>query len=180
MAKGKKSELFSYGLGSWVLGDEAILKNTTAGKEKEKQDPNAANDQVDLVIDGVGSGYFWSGAYGRLYRAGVPVARFLHSYLPWRTPFLNLRNHRKLLVVDGRIGFTGGLNIGAENLLADNPPHPVRDTHFRFEGPVVAQLTEAFADDWLFETSERLSQRLKQAGIDVQHREAIGSQIGRA
>lgn len=112
--------------------------------------------EVRVLIDGVGSGYFWSAAYGRLHRAGVPVARFLHSYLPWRTPFLNLRNHRKLLVIDGRVGFTGGLNIGAENLLADNPPHPVRDTHFRFEGPVVAQLTEAFADDWLFETSERL------------------------
>ena len=112
--------------------------------------------QVRVLIDGIGGGYFYSGTYLRLRKAGVPVDRFLHSYFPWRTPFLNLRNHRKLLVVDGRIAFTGGINIGAENLLATNPPDPVRDTHFRIEGPVVEQLVEVFADDWLYETGEKL------------------------
>lgn len=112
--------------------------------------------QVRVLIDGVGGGYFWSGTYRRLSQAGVPVARFLHSYLPWRMPFVNLRNHRKVLVIDGRIGFTGGLNIGAENMQAGKPADPVRDTHFRFEGPVVEQLTDAFADDWLFATGETL------------------------
>ena len=109
-----------------------------------------------MLIDGVGGGYFWSGTYQRLHEAGVPVDRFLHSHVPWQMPFLNLRNHRKLMVVDGRIAFTGGINIGRENLLAAQPPHPVRDTHFRLEGPVVEQLTEAFADDWLYETGEKL------------------------
>ena len=112
--------------------------------------------QVRVLIDGVGGGYFWSGSYRRLSRAGVPVARFLHSYLPWRMPFVNLRNHRKVLVIDGRIGFTGGLNIGAENVKARKPADRVRDTHFRLEGPVVEQLTDAFADDWLFATGETL------------------------
>jgi len=112
--------------------------------------------KVRVLIDGVGGGYFWSGTYNRLRKAGVPVARFLHSYFPWRTPFVNLRNHRKLLVIDGRVAFTGGLNIAAENVVAGNPPHPVRDTHFRIEGPVVEQLTDAFADDWQFTTGEQL------------------------
>jgi cardiolipin synthase len=112
--------------------------------------------QVRVLIDGIGGGYFWSGTYDRLREAGVPVDRFLHSYVLWKTPFLNLRNHRKLLVVDGRVAFTGGINIGRENVLAKQPPHPVRDTHFRLEGPVVEQLTEAFADDWLYETGEKL------------------------
>ncbi|WP_298307488.1 phospholipase D-like domain-containing protein [Reyranella sp.] len=112
--------------------------------------------KVRVLIDGVGGGYFWSGTYNRLRKAGVPVARFLHSYFLWRTPFVNLRNHRKLLVIDGRVAFTGGLNIGAENVIAENPPHPVRDTHFRIEGPVVEQLTDAFADDWQFTTGEPL------------------------
>ena len=85
---------------------------------------------VRVLIDGIGGGYFWSGTYLRLREAGVPVDRFLHSYVPWKTPFLNLRNHRKILVVDGRIAFTGGLNIGAENIAADNPPFVVHDTHF--------------------------------------------------
>lgn len=112
--------------------------------------------QVRVLIDGVGGGYFWSGTYQRLKEAGVPVARFLHSFLPWRMPFVNLRNHRKVLVIDGRVGFTGGINIGAENLSASASSQPVRDTHFRLEGPVVEQLTDAFADDWLFTTGEHL------------------------
>ena len=114
--------------------------------------------KVCVLIDGVGGGYFWSGTYNRLRKAGVPVARFLHSYFPWRMPFVNLRNHRKLLVIDGRVAFTGGLNIGAENVVAGNPAHPVRDTHFRVEGPVVEQLTDAFADDWQFTTGEQLDE----------------------
>jgi len=112
--------------------------------------------QVRVLIDGVGGGYFWSGTYQHLRKAGVPVARFLHSYFPWRMPFVNLRNHRKLLVIDGRVAFTGGLNIGAENIEAGNPLHPVRDTHFRIEGPVVGQLADAFVDDWRFTTGEQL------------------------
>jgi cardiolipin synthase len=111
---------------------------------------------VRVLIDGIGGGYFWSGTYERLREAGVRVDRFLHSYVLWKTPFLNLRNHRKILVIDGRLAFTGGINIGHENLLSANPPHPVRDTHFRIEGPVVEQLTESFADDWVYETGEKL------------------------
>ena len=112
--------------------------------------------QVRVLIDGVGGGYFRSGTYQRLSNAGVPVARFLHSYLPWHMPFVNLRNHRKVLVIDGRVGFTGGINIGAENLQDAHSAHAVRDTHFRIEGPVVEQLTDAFADDWLLTTGEHL------------------------
>lgn len=112
--------------------------------------------EVRVLIDGIGSGYFSSGTYYALRSAGVPVARFLHSYFPWRTPFVNLRNHRKVMVIDGRVAFTGGLNIGAENVIASKPEHPVRDTHFRIEGPVVEQLTDAFADDWMFTTGEQL------------------------
>jgi cardiolipin synthase len=113
--------------------------------------------EVRVIIDGVGGGYFWSTANLKLRRAGVPVARFLHSPLPWRMPFLNLRSHKKLLGADGRIAFVGGLNIGAENLLTSAPAHPVLDTHFMLEGPVVAQIIDTFADDWFFITGERLA-----------------------
>ncbi len=111
---------------------------------------------VRVLVDGVGSGYFRCKAASALHAAGVPVDRFLHSLLPWRMPFINLRNHKKILVVDGHLGFTGGMNISAANLVATNPPDPVRDTHFLFEGPVVGQLTEAFAADWTFATNEEL------------------------
>jgi cardiolipin synthase A/B len=112
--------------------------------------------QVRVLIDGIGGGYFWSTTCFRLREAGVPVARFLHSPLPWRMPFLNLRAHKKLLGVDGRLAFVGGLNIGVENLIRDRPAHPVLDTHFLLEGPVVAQIISTFADDWLFTNGERL------------------------
>ena len=107
---------------------------------------------VRVLIDAVGGGYFAAPAYRALRRAGVPAARFLHASLPWKMPFLNLRNHKKLLIVDGRLGFTGGLNIGAENLIRLAPPHPVQDTHFLLRGPAVRQLAEAFAADWAFAT----------------------------
>ena len=113
--------------------------------------------QVRVLIDGIGSGYFYSSAYNRLSRAHVPVGRFMHSPLPWRMPFLNLRTHKKVLIADGILGFTGGMNIGRENVLATRPRHPVRDTHFRLRGPVVAQLAEAFATDWKFVTDEDLA-----------------------
>jgi len=112
---------------------------------------------VRVVIDGVGGGYFWSTTHHKLRLAGVPVARFLHSPLPWRMPFLNLRSHKKLLGVDGRIAFVGGLNIGQENLIRSAPAHPVLDTHFELEGPVVAQIIGTFAEDWFFITGERLA-----------------------
>jgi cardiolipin synthase len=107
---------------------------------------------VRVLVDGIGSGYFFSPAFARLRRGGVPVAQFLHSPLPWRMPFLNLRSHKKILVVDGRIGFTGGLNIAAENLLATDAVTTVRDTHFRIEGPVVTQFLDDFEADWAFVT----------------------------
>ena len=118
---------------------------------------NRRGVQVRVLIDSIGSGYFLSPAYWKLRRRGVNVVRFMHSPLPWRMPFINLRTHKKLLVVDGRVAFMGGLNIGDENVLLRKPRHPVRDTHFRLEGPIVGQLTEAFADDWLFASGENLS-----------------------
>ena len=119
----------------------------------------AAHDrgiQVRVLIDGIGGGWLKSAAYHRLRHRGVPAARFLHSLLPWRMPFLNLRSHKKILVVDGKIGFTGGLNIADENVMATKPATPVQDTHFRIEGPAVCQLAEAFVQDWSFATDEDL------------------------
>ncbi len=113
---------------------------------------------VRVLVDGIGSGYFRSAAYHRLRREGIACARFMHSVLPWQMPFLNLRTHKKILVIDGIRGFTGGMNIGAENVLRGHPPprDPVRDIHFAVRGPVVSQLAEAFARDWDFTTGEQL------------------------
>jgi cardiolipin synthase len=112
---------------------------------------------IRVIVDGIGSGYWYSPIYQRLADAGIPVARFMHTLVPWRMAFLNLRSHKKILVVDGKRAFIGGLNIATANVLAADPPRPVRDMHFDVTGPVVQQIAEAFATDWYFCTGERLS-----------------------
>jgi cardiolipin synthase len=107
-----------------------------------------------VLIDGFGGGFLRSSAYHALRARGVPVARFLHSTLPWKMPVLDLRLHKKSLVLDGETAFVGGLNIGAENVLRRHPRAPVRDTHFRVEGPVVRSIEADFDDDWAFTTGE--------------------------
>ncbi|WP_247635158.1 phospholipase D-like domain-containing protein [Methylobacterium sp. 37f] len=116
----------------------------------------ARGAEVRVLIDGIGGGYFRHPIYRRLRGAGVPAALFMHSALPWRMPFLNLRTHTKLLIVDGATAFTGGINIADENRVGWHPPNPVRDTHFRIEGPVVRQLAGAFARSWMFAAGEDL------------------------
>jgi len=70
---------------------------------------------------------------------------------------LNLRNHRKILVVDGETAFQPAvINIRHGNVLAINPRAPFTNLHFRVEGPLVMQLQEAFATDWTFTTGEMI------------------------
>ena len=112
--------------------------------------------EIRVIVDGIGSGWIFSPAYHALRHAGISAGRFLHSPLPWRMPLVNLRSHKKILVVDGTTGFTGGMNIADENVMASEPRKPVRDTHFKVTGPVVAQLVDAFAEDWAFVAGEKL------------------------
>jgi len=112
---------------------------------------------VRVLVDDAGARYSWPSIVGKLRRAQVPVERFLPTLKPWRLTTMNLHNHRKLLIVDGRLGFTGGINIRAGNVLADQPRHPVQDLHFQLQGPIVLQLQEAFANDWEFCAGEVLA-----------------------
>ncbi|TVP60070.1 MAG: cardiolipin synthase [Halomonadaceae bacterium] len=111
---------------------------------------------VRVLVDAVGMRYSWPTIARHLRRERVPFARFLPTRTPLAMPFMNLRNHRKLLVVDGLIGFTGGMNIAQGNRLLQRPRKPIRDLHFALEGPVVYQLQGVFAEDWAFTTRETL------------------------
>ena len=77
--------------------------------------------EIRVLIDGVGSHYSRYTITGLLLQAGIRTELFMASLWPWRTPYLNLRNHRKVMVVDGVRGYTGGMNIRAGHLLAENP-----------------------------------------------------------
>lgn len=110
--------------------------------------------EVRVLIDNAGERYTWPSMVGVLRRRGVTVARFFPR-LPARFFGMNLRNHRKLLVVDGRIGFTGGMNIRRHHCMSSGR-RATRDMQFRFEGPMVRQLQEVFYEDWYFATKEQL------------------------
>jgi cardiolipin synthase len=135
-----------------------IFRGDAAGQSfiEALAEAKARGVEIRLLLDGFGCGYLYSSAARRLAAAGVPFQRFLHYWMPWRMPFLNMRNHKKLLIIDGSLGFTGGLNIGSENLRTSCPGRLVRDLHFRLLGPVVRQLMVSFAEDWSFATGEHL------------------------
>ncbi|WP_286705422.1 phospholipase D-like domain-containing protein [Acidiphilium sp. 37-64-53] len=119
----------------------------------------AARDRgvaVRVLVDGIGGGYLRDPTFRALRNAGVSCERFLHSWMPWRMPMLNLRNHKKLLIIDGVTSFTGGLNIGDENCGPTTKHGRVDDVHVGICGPVSRQLLISFAQDWTFTTDENL------------------------
>ena len=125
----------------------------------ELAEARARGVEVRVLVDDVGTRYSRPRIHRVLKKRGVPVAKFLPAFLPRSFAHFNLRNHCKILVVDGRIGFTGGMNIRQGSVLASNPKHPTKDLHFRVGGPVVAQLQSVFARDWAFTTGEMLRGR---------------------
>ncbi|HTL58932.1 MAG TPA: phospholipase D-like domain-containing protein [Candidatus Limnocylindrales bacterium] len=114
--------------------------------------------EVRVLIDAAGTRYSWPSILPALKHRDVRCARFLPllGLGLVRLLSMNLRTHRKIVVVDGEIGFTGGINIRVGHCLRRQPRSPVQDMHFRVKGPIVAQLQEAFADDWMFTTGEAL------------------------
>jgi cardiolipin synthase len=116
---------------------------------------DAAERGVDVrvLLDGVGEWYSLRRVRALLRGTRVRFARFLPPRLWPPTLNLNLRNHRKSLVIDGREAFTGGINI-RDHYLAERGVERIVDLHFRLVGPVIAQLATVFLRDWQFATGE--------------------------
>ncbi len=113
--------------------------------------------EIRVLIDAVGVRYSRPAITWSLRRNNIPYALFMTNQLGMRTPYANLRSHRKILVVDGRIGFTGGMNIRENFVSSVAGTNTANDTHFQVEGPVVVQLMAIFAHDWEFTTKETLA-----------------------
>ncbi len=116
--------------------------------------------EIRVLVDDFGSRYTLPSMVRKLRRAGIRAATFLPTRLPNWFRYANLRNHRKILVVDGVLGFTGGMNIRAAHELASAAKDAVRCLHFEVRGPVVADLQRTFATDWAFTTGEQLQGEL--------------------
>ncbi len=135
--------LSTYIFGSTGVGAEFVAALAAAVKRKV---------EVKVLIDGVGSLYTWPSIYWALKKAHVPVHLFLFPLSSVRgLRYLNLRNHTKLLVVDGRVAFTGGMNIhGAD----------IHDLHFKLQGPIIGELQDVFLNLWYFATGWKQTSRL--------------------
>lgn len=113
--------------------------------------------EVYVLLDGVGAWYSWGRTAKVLRRHGVRVIRFLPpgSVIPKLT--INLRNHRKILLIDGQSGFTGGMNIRQTHLIDQcTSSAATRDLMFRLQGPVLCQIIRVYEDDWLYACGEHL------------------------
>ncbi len=109
---------------------------------------------VRVIVDAMGERYSKVTARSALSGSGVDIRHYLPLY---KGPFINLRNHRKLLVVDGELAFTGGMNIRSNHCVATAPPsQAASDLHFQVQGPVVADLQRIFQEDWYFVSGQLL------------------------
>lgn len=147
IGRAKKSITFeSFVYGSGDIGGsfaDALAERSRAGV------------MVHVLLDWVGSNGMDPAQLARMEQAGIEVRRF-HAPRWYNLARMNNRTHRKVLVVDGAVGFTGG--VGIADLWtgdAQDPDH-WRDTHFRAEGPVVAQMQAVFSDNWIKATGRVL------------------------
>ena len=143
---------FSVTLATYIFDNDAIGQEfvQALGEAVER------GVQVRVLIDDVGARYSKKPMDRELRRRGVRTARFLPVFRPRSFLFINLRLHRKILVVDGMLAFTGGMNIREGHLVSRGLDTSVRDIHFRIRGPVVEGIQKVFAEDWEFTTRECL------------------------
>ena len=113
--------------------------------------------EVRLLLDAVGCWSLDQSFVDSLREQGVHVAFFLPWGIMHRRFQLNCRNHRKLTIIDGKLGFSGSKNIADEYLGRKKKYGPWLDTHLEVRGPCAAQLQEVFVEDWHFATKENLS-----------------------
>ena len=126
--------------------------------------------EVRFIYDDVGSWGLSPKFLGRMKKAGVKVHCFQRVVFPWLTSKINYRNHRKIVVVDGEVGFTGGINI-ARRYLTGTRLGIWRDTHLRIEGEAVSSLHLVFARDWYFACGELLNDEeryFSAAAVDIE------------
>lgn len=136
---------------------------------------------VRVLIDAVGARYSVPSIVGHLRAGGVPVRLFNGKLvMGLRLPYANLRTHRKILVVDGAVAFTGGMNIRSGFTAEFAGDRKARDTHFEVVGPVVSDLLRVAGDDWQFSSREALTGEAWQTAAPDASPETVETMLARA
>ncbi|HUP47517.1 MAG TPA: phospholipase D-like domain-containing protein [Thermoanaerobaculia bacterium] len=145
-----------------------IFADDSTGRRFVEALSAAAGRGVDVrvLLDPVGSRLATITLRRELTRRGVRVAGFLSRRFPLSLLSVNLRSHRKLIIVDGAVAFTGGMNISDDYANAPGAEFPTLDMQFEIRGPVIAELYRVFAADWYFTTGESLPDPLTVGPLD--------------
>ena len=146
VAKAKNYVLFQF----YMFHDDGLGRRVQAALIERAQ----AGVRVYVLYDEVGAGKLPAAYVDEMRQAGVKVSSFKPTQGHRNRFQLNFRNHRKMVVVDGQVGWVGGHNVGDEYLGLDPEFSPWRDTHVRLEGPVVLQLQAVILGDWYWATRE--------------------------
>ena len=116
-----------------------------------------AGVEVRILLDGIGSGWSLDNSDVRMMKEAGCKFDYYHPVASWRMDRTNRRSHRRILVVDGKLGFTGGAAFADKWAGHAQDEHHWRDTHVRVEGPVVAALQAAFQSHWVKTYDEALT-----------------------
>ena len=127
---------------------------------------------VCVIYDHVGSFSTRSAFFGRMRDAGVDIHPFFRVTFPQLANRINWRNHRKLVIIDRKVGYLGGMNIADRYVYGSGDAPVWRDTHFRLEGDIVESLVLSFAIDWSF-----MGQPLRQLA-ETEPRPRISNRLG--
>lgn len=122
--------------------------------------------EVRILYDGMGGRFMPRRVWEDLRRAGVLVGEFFPAFLGRLQLRINYRNHRKIVVIDGRVGYVGGFNIGREYVSKDPSFGYWRDTHLKIRGSAVFSLQIRFALDWNYAVKENLFKNGRYFGLD--------------
>ena len=148
----KKAEKFIHI--QYYIFDDDTIGNTIADILKEKAE---AGVEVRIIIDDVGGWQLKNSFFKRLRESGIEVECFLKVRFPMFTSKVNYRNHRKIIVVDGTVGFIGGINIADRYLNGDESYGIWRDMHLKITGDAALAMQEIFLIDWYFVKQEELT-----------------------
>lgn len=139
-------------LSSYIFEHDSIGRQFVSALAKAHQ----RGVTVNVLLDGIGIRYSWRHSDRALKKVGIKTARFLPTISFTGIRFINLRNHRKILCIDGKEAYIGGMNVSKNNVIA-SANKPIDDIHFKVSGPVIDQVSQVFIEDWYFATGEMIA-----------------------